>query len=149
MNGEQNPNPVPNNNPILTTLRMILLAIYKGLRLLGKENQPYIFCQKLTVDSAGTAKQFPKLRIPRGMEVVIEALSDNSDYVYVGNRKADAEDRARSFPLLPGASIAYEIRRLEQLWLDSVVDEEGVVITVELDASKNDMKYEEEEEDNG
>ena len=91
--------------------------------------------QKL-VPTAGTAVQLPNLTVPYDMEVVILALTTNTDTVYVASSKLEAEDSTMRFPLQPGEAVSYQIENLNELWIDADVADEGVVWTVEQEKTK-------------
>ncbi len=95
------------------------------------ENPEMIAAQKQLVPSAGTAIQLPIVLIPYDKKVVIRALPANTGTIYVGNSKSDAEDTTKSFPLGNDDSVKYKIRELSQLWVNSTVNNEGIIWTVE------------------
>ena len=122
----------------LMTNRLLIKMIetleeVKALQLFPpiKENAPFVATRKHLVDTAGQAKQFPQLRIPPGMSVLIKALVTNAAMVYVANSKAEAEDHTLAYMMDAGDTVEYEISELEQLWLDAEVANDGATWTVE------------------
>lgn len=80
--------------------------------------------RKVTV-TAGSAVQFSSQACKY---VVITAEEDNTDYVVIGGSGVVAELTARvGIPLSPSQNVRLEISNMSLLYLDSVVDTEGVV----------------------
>ena len=80
---------------------------------------------------AGTAEQLPSVTVPYDMEAIIKAKITNSSDVYIGKTRADAQDHSVGYPLAPGEFISYRIKNLNVLYVDVLVNGEGIVWTVE------------------
>ena len=83
------------------------------------------------VTTAGTAEQLPDIIVPHEIEVIIQALVTNTDSIYVATSKLDAEDSTMRINLEPGDAISLQIDNLSEIWVNSAVDGEGVMWTVE------------------
>lgn len=135
----------PNEQAVMANRLLIkvieTLEEVKALQLfpLIKENVPFVATRKHLVDTAGQAKQFPKLHIPPEMSVLIKALVTNAAMVYVANSKAEAEDHTLAYMMDSGDVVEYEISELEQLWLDAEVANDGVTWTVEQEAVEQEV----------
>ena len=116
---------------LLSNMLILLNTVHTHTKELVKPNPFTTITQQKVVPTAGTAIQLPYVEIPRGCEIVIKALATNTGVIYVGNSKANAEDHTMSFPLTAGESIEYKIQNLNEKWIDSAVDGEGVVWSVE------------------
>ena len=95
------------------------------------KNPEFIKAQQKVVLVAGTAVQMPFAIVPYDKEVVIKALSTNTGTIYIAPTKAGAEGHISAYPLTPSEAVGYKIANLNQLWIDSSKDNEGVVWTVE------------------
>ena len=79
---------------------------------------------RLTVTTAGTRVQFASQACKK---VIITAEIDNTDAVVVGGSTVvGALATRRGAPLFTGSSITVDISNMNLLYLDSVVDTEGV-----------------------
>ena len=123
------------------TDKLLLMMLDSMIELKGimsfpdkKENPDYPETQTKNVTTAGTAEQLATIKVPYDCEVTIIAKTGNTGTIYVGKSKLDAEDDTKSVPLLKGASISYKIRTLANIWINSTVDGEGVIWTVEQEA---------------
>ena len=77
-----------------------------------------------TITAHGTAE---RLTTQVGQVFLIRALPTNTGVVYVGNDGADDVSSANGFPLSATDSpIMVVLDNLNQLWLDSAVDSEGI-----------------------
>lgn len=77
-----------------------------------------------TVTNAGTAVQFSSQACKY---VIITAETDNTDVVVIGGSTVVAAlATRRGFPLYPAQNIRLEITNMNQLWIDAMVDTEGV-----------------------
>ena len=76
----------------------------------------------------------PSVLVPYDKEVIIKALSTNTGTIYIAPTKADAESHISTYPLTPSEAVGYKIANLNQLWIDSSKDNEGVAWTVEQEA---------------
>lgn len=101
-----------------------------------ERNTRFIAAGQVLVPIAGTAKQFPEITVPFNKHVTIKAPFTNAGICYIGNSKVDAQDRTKGYPLDNGEHIEYKIQNLVQLWVDSSVDGEGIVWTVEQEERK-------------
>jgi len=113
-----------------------LLAEGLGQQITPKENPEGVEAQQKLVTTAGVAEQLPPVNIPFDHEIIIKALPANTDTVYIGKSKLDAEDHTKGFPLEAGEGVEYKIRNLSVLWLDVDVAGEGVAWTVEQEATE-------------
>ena len=78
----------------------------------------------LTVTTAGTRVQFSS---QAAKKVFITANTGNTDVVVVGGSTVvAAAGTRRGVPLFPGSSFTIEVNNLNLLYLDSVVNSEGV-----------------------
>lgn len=78
------------------------------------------------VTTAGTRVALAAAEV-RASQVDITAETDNTDYVVVGGADVIAATATRKgIPLLPGQSITIFTDRLEKIYLDSMIDGEGV-----------------------
>lgn len=115
-----------------------LTQIDSALRSLQERIDSYtktpttVKAKRITVDTAGTAKQFSPDSIPINHAVVIKALNGNTDTVYIAGSKIDAEDASRSYPLEAGEVIEYKIKDLSTLWVNADVAGEGIVWSAEI-----------------
>lgn len=84
---------------------------------------------RLTVTTAGTEVQFTALACKK---VTIVAETDNTSYVVVGGSTVVAAlATRRGVPLGAGDSVTFEINNMNLLYLDSLVDGEGVTFVAE------------------
>ena len=111
-------------------LKEMLEIAIPGLVL---KNSPFVSTGQLIVTTAGTAEQLPPVEIPYGKTVAIKALSSNTDTVYIGNSKLEAEDHSMGFPFEGGEAVELHIDNLHQLWVDADVSGEGISWIVEKD----------------
>lgn len=87
----------------------------------------------LNVTTAGVAEQLPDQSIPDGFRAIIAAKLDNTDEIYIGNSKANAEDADERFAALKaGDWIALRVRNINQIFVTSVVTGEGISWIVEV-----------------
>ena len=117
-------------------LLQVVSLLVKGLEqpITPKENPERVEALQKLVTTAGTAEQLPDILIPYDHEVIIKALPTNTDTVYLGSSKLDAEDHTKAFPLEAGEGVEYKIKNLSVLWIDADADGEGIVWTVEQEA---------------
>ena len=97
----------------------------------GKVQKTSVSTATKTVSVAGTAEQLSSMTVPSGFELVIKALSSNTDKVHVASTKAGAETQATSYELSAGEAVMYKVTNADALWVDANVSNEGVTITVE------------------
>ena len=79
---------------------------------------------QITVTTAGTAVQGPNVAGTNGFYV--RALDDNLLQVFVGNDGADDVTSSNGYELSPGESIVAHIDNMNELFVDSLVDNDGV-----------------------
>lgn len=122
----------------LDHINMCLIEMVRLLTLMapsGVSQLPNLIkSTRLVTDTAGVAKAFPRMSAPPGCRFVIRAINAptaNTDVVYIGSSKADAEDTYRAVPLLSGESYVFDLKDTSELWLCSAVAGEGVTIVVE------------------
>ncbi len=84
-----------------------------------------------TVPTPGTAVQCDALVAPVGLGIVVKAKSDNTELVYVGPSKLDAEDPTKRTSLAAGQAIILYVSNANLVWVDAVVALEGVETVVE------------------
>ncbi len=84
-----------------------------------------------TVAVPGTAEQCGALVAPAGKGIVFKAKDSNTDMVYLGNSKANAESSSVRFGLAAGQSLILIITNANLVWVDAVVAAEGLDIAVE------------------
>jgi hypothetical protein len=86
--------------------------------------------------AAGTADQFTAGVIPNGITLLLKAKTTNTDKVFIGKSEdiAEGKEALGAYPLAPGEVYTLKISNLDLLWIDSVVNGEGVTITYEDDA---------------
>jgi hypothetical protein len=79
---------------------------------------------QVTVATAGTAVQGPSVNGTNGFYV--RALDDNLLQVFVGNDGADDVTSANGYQLSPGESIILHIDNMNEMYVDSIVDDDGI-----------------------
>lgn len=84
------------------------------------------------VTTAGTPVNCASLVVPNGFALVVKAKPQNTSRIGVGNSSANANIGTGSPHLLePGAQVTLFITNANLIWLDSVVNGEGVTLCVE------------------
>ncbi len=105
------------------------MALYQ----LPVANRETFVTGSLNVTLSGVAEQLPSQLIPEGFKVIVAAKLDNTDVIYIGNSKANAEDADTRFAALKaGDWIALRVRNLNQIWATSAVTGEGISWIVEV-----------------
>ena len=97
-------------------------------------NEPHFTTGRTPVPTHGTAVQLNggvSVPIPGGYYLVIKSPKANTGLMFIGNSKAHAQDPTVSYPLDPQEFIEYGITDVNLVWVDSAVDGEEVVWTVE------------------
>lgn len=84
-----------------------------------------------TVATPGTAERCATLEAPAGMAIVVKAMSGNTDMVYIGNSKANAEGASTRVSLAAGQAVVLYIENADLVWVDAEVAAEGVEVFVE------------------
>ncbi len=85
-----------------------------------------------TVTTAGTRVQLSATSVPC-MSVAVTAETDNTDKVVVGGSTVVAAlATRRGTPLIAGGTVTFNVNNLTQVWIDSLVDTEGVTFTFEV-----------------
>lgn len=84
-----------------------------------------------TVAVPGTAEQCTALAAPAGQKIVVKAMSGNTELVYIGNSKANAESTSTRVSLAAGQAAELAIENAELVWVDAVVAGEGIEAFVE------------------
>ena len=76
------------------------------------------------VGSAGTAEQLPDVKVPEGFEATITAKPTNTQRIYFGGSKAEAEAHTAS---LAADEVFHEaLTNLNVIWIDAEVSGEGI-----------------------
>ncbi|GAI57052.1 unnamed protein product, partial [marine sediment metagenome] len=97
-------------------------------------NKPAFKTGQKNVTSSGTAEQLPDVGIPDGFKAIVQAKPGNTDYIYLGNSKANAEDTSTRFDKLgPGDGVELQITNLNLVWIDADTGGEGISYFVEQD----------------
>ena len=90
---------------------------------------PTVFTtQQLNVASAGTAQQLGSAPLPDGFKFVVKAKDGNTQKIYVGFSKADAEDHTAAFILSASQGLIFTLHDPAEVWIDADVNGEGVVV---------------------
>ena len=84
---------------------------------------------RVTVSSAGTPVNFDALPIPDNFMLIIKALEANTNNILVGNSSSTVG--TVGFELAKGQSVGYKITNASAIWMDALVDGEGVSCSVE------------------
>lgn len=84
------------------------------------------------VPTPGDAVQMPVVEIPPGFDLVVRALPDNTDDVYVGNSKANASNAVKRIELSAGEVVKLRISNTSLIYVDAVVADEGIEFYVEV-----------------
>jgi len=79
-----------------------------------------------TVDAAGTAEQLPSQAIPDGFELVVRALPGNGNNIFLGRTKALAQSATDRLQFSAGNGLTLKVKNANQVWVDTVVNGEGV-----------------------
>ena len=107
-----------------------LLAERLGTSGGGKNRDSWEHSQK-TVTADGIAEQLPALAIPDGFNLVVRALPGNSDNIYLGKSKADAENADERLTYSKGNGLSLGVSNANLVWVDAAVSGEGVDYWVE------------------
>ena len=122
----------------MTTLRDIAIEARDTLKeilsaLTGEEpsdglpeNAPAWNNEHLSVATPGTAVQIPYFRIYPDCKIVVRAMADNAQNVFIGNSKSSAVDPNRRITLQANESTDLKIRNGNLIWLDAVDAGEGI-----------------------
>jgi hypothetical protein len=94
-------------------------------------NRASFVTAQVPVPTHGNAVQFASQAIPDGFSIAVKAFDTNTGNIYIGNSEANAENHAVAAILAAGQSLLYFIDNADLIWIDSDVDDEGVVWTVE------------------
>lgn len=87
---------------------------------------------QVDVAAAGTAEQLPDVTIPDGFYISIIAKPGNTDTIYLGKSKADAESATDRFDgLAAGLAHALRVTNANLVWVDAAEDGEGISWSVE------------------
>lgn len=79
-----------------------------------------------------TAEQLPDVEVPDGCQLTILAKPGNTDYIYLGNSKANAESSTNRFDKLEaGLAVSLKITNANKVWIDAGVSGEGISYIVE------------------
>lgn len=99
-----------------------------------KANKPAFTTGQKDVTNAGTAEQLDDVSIPAGFKAVVQAKPGNTNYIYFGNSKENAESSSARFDKLgPGDGVELQITNFNLVWIDADDDGEGVSYFVEQD----------------
>jgi len=91
-----------------------------------KANRPSWEHGHKTVAIPGDALQLPDLLVPDGFALVVRALPDNTDNIYLGKTKAKAESATDQLTFSKGNGPTLEVKNANQVWVYAAVDGEGV-----------------------
>ena len=94
-------------------------------------NANSIITHRTKVNIPGQAIQLPNVPVPNGYSIAIKSPTDNTDYVYIGGTKSDAEDHNSAYILSPGEVISYQVANGNAIWVDVEIADECVNWTVE------------------
>ena len=87
------------------------------------------------VTSHGTAVQLPSVTVPAGFSAIVQAKPANTNNIYFGNSKANAESSTARFDKLgPGDGIELQVTNLDLVWIDADTNGEGISYFVEQDS---------------
>lgn len=105
-------------------IRDLLKDILEALG--GVENADAWDSEHRVVDEPGTPKQLPLYAVPAGYTLVIKAMPDNTDNIYLGQSKETALSAVKRVTLQPNESTGLRIKNANLVWIDAVVAGEGV-----------------------
>jgi len=95
-------------------------------------NKDAVIIGQKNVTTAGTAEQLPDIPVPDGCQPIILAKPENTEYIYLGTSKVQAEDSSSRFSRLEaGDSFIRQITNLNIFWIDASVSGEGITFIVE------------------
>lgn len=103
-----------------------------GAMRTAKFNRGTIKTSQKNVTATGTAEQLPAQAVPDGFKLVIKAKKANTDNIFVGGTKTDAENAALNYILEPNESISLAVINFDDVWIDAAVNGEGVELIVEI-----------------
>lgn len=88
--------------------------------------------ETLTVSVSGTPVQGTSSKVPDGVALIIMAHPDNTGRVTVAKTSALALNTADTgHPLDAGQAIALQLENVDEVWVDSTVSGDKVVLTTE------------------
>lgn len=91
-----------------------------------RPNRPTWDHGQKTVSAAGTAEQLPDLVIPDGFELVVRALPDNANDIYLGKSKSKAESATDRLTFSKGNGLTLKVKNANEVWVDAAVAGQGV-----------------------
>jgi len=97
----------------------------------SQANRPAWFVDEKTLASITVAEALPSLTIPKGYALVIIAKPNNTDEIYYGDTKAEAETKKHA--LKAGGSISLKITDSNLVFILPKVTNEGVDFFSESD----------------
>ena len=97
----------------------------------GGASEPAWASAVKTVAVPGTAEVLASLVAPTGFAIVVKAMSGNTELVYIGNSKPNAEGATTRVTLAAGQAVVLLITNANLVWVDAVVAGEGVESFVE------------------
>lgn len=106
----------------------------KHYPLAQKANKSSFITGQATVAHHGTAVQLSteSVPIPDGFQLTVIAKPGNSDTIYIGNSKSNAENAAIRFDgLSPGLAVSLKVTDANLVWVDASSDNDGVSYIVE------------------
>ncbi|MFA5091695.1 MAG: hypothetical protein WC483_03845 [Candidatus Paceibacterota bacterium] len=84
------------------------------------------------VTTAGTPVQLGHNPVPNGVKICIKAKKANTGTIYIGNSSANAKiANATCFSLAANEAISLSVDNLNDVWIDSSVNGEGIEFAFE------------------
>lgn len=87
-------------------------------------NRSSITTGEKTITIAGIAEQLPDVEVPEGFAVSVIAKYDNTDRVFYGGTKDEAEAHTANLDVEDYET--FYVTNLNKIWIDVVVDGEGI-----------------------
>lgn len=95
------------------------------------DNTEFALITSLEIVAAGTAYQLPSVIVPSGFAAVLKAWPDNTGTLYLAFDEEQCLLKPRSWPLLPGEYVSWQIQNTEVLYVSGTSANDRLVITVE------------------
>ena len=120
-----------------TLLSALLTAINTLITSLGGKAIVAIpskfISRTVTLDTADTGYNLPKMTAVPNREIIIKAHKDNGGTLYVANDKLDAESDVASWPLIPNEAIGFLTTNLNNVWVRT--DHAGDKVTYSMEVT--------------
>lgn len=98
-------------------------------RMTNLEN---IYTGQKTVTTSGTPVQLDAATIPAGAVLMIQAKSNNTGTITIGNSSANALNTGTAHTkLLQGQAKGFQVENANAIWIDSTTSSDGVEIFCE------------------